>query len=198
MHARVTNRIGAGIGYAAARFTAGLQVASVVPKSFHVRHTLGCHEVIAYKTHTCAVAPSPRDHGAHALVCQELHQQRVLLPPVDDVRRSDALRQAPRAALHPAESCSRCLLRGALACSTAKTGDIAWQTAGAHASHSTSHTSMSCSAHMHSTKHTKHTVVHTEHDWKKEEYTLCFTIQDTCKPQSPGAGTLTSGSCRRR
>ena len=38
------------------------------------------------------------------LICQHFHEERVLLPAIDDVRGRHPLRQAPRAALHPAWS----------------------------------------------------------------------------------------------
>lgn len=38
------------------------------------------------------------------LICQHLHEERVLLPAIDDVRGIHPLRQTPRAALHPAWS----------------------------------------------------------------------------------------------
>lgn len=41
----------------------------------------------------------PHQHGPHALVGQQLHEDGVLGPAVDDVRRPHALRQAPDAAL---------------------------------------------------------------------------------------------------
>ncbi len=54
----------------------------------------------------CVAEPLPKhsssNHGAHTLVCKQLHEQGVRLAAVDDVCGTHALRQAPCAALHPA------------------------------------------------------------------------------------------------
>jgi hypothetical protein len=44
--------------------------------------------------------PLPLNHGANTRARQQLQQERVLLPPVYDVRRRHALRDAARAAVH--------------------------------------------------------------------------------------------------
>ena len=53
-------------------------------------------------------AGSPRDHGPHPLVRQQLHKEGVVLPPINDVGRLHTLCDAPHAAIQPVQGASGC------------------------------------------------------------------------------------------
>ncbi len=53
-----------------------------------------------YVSYTCSPLMAAHYHGPNALVSEQLHEQRVWLPAIDDVRRANALGQTPDTALH--------------------------------------------------------------------------------------------------